>query len=73
MNEELKQGLLGYIAACEENIQKYREMCDLAAVKAAEPPIDPRCGFCVSLIPKAIPKRARHCYLLSLPPCVRIG
>lgn len=36
MNEELKQGLLGYIAACEENIQKYREMCDLAAVKAAE-------------------------------------
>lgn len=32
----MKQGLLDYIAACEENIVRYKEMGDDRAVKMAE-------------------------------------
>ena len=32
----MKQGLLDYIAACEENIVKYKAMGDEKAVAAAE-------------------------------------
>ena len=32
----MKQGLLDYIAACEQNIVMYKEMGDEKAVKAAE-------------------------------------
>ena len=32
----MKQGLLDYIASCEENIARYKAMGDEKAVKAAE-------------------------------------
>ena len=34
--EDLRNGLLGYIDACNQNILEYRAMGDLRAVEAAE-------------------------------------